>query len=140
VVQPISLGEIREHEARLRKEIAERQSLLKAFSCLRESIGANDKKSDAELLVKSIPASTTESDVPNKNDWGVNTKLVRWAIGHMEGDFTSHDVARFLAEHDQRITMQQIASSFNRLVKRGEVKLLQRSLGQRPSRYRQNET
>jgi hypothetical protein len=134
-VVALSVNQIRKLEDRLRKEIADRQSLLEAVALVREHAeGTNGSGTTRPVVVRSSDA-TTQATPPGPDEFGYNTKLVLWAMNGMDSEFTTSDIETFLSQHDKAITRNQIAMAFHNLEKQGKVERLRRAMGRIPAIY-----
>jgi hypothetical protein len=137
---------IKEREALLDKEIAERQKLKEAYRLVREDLerqgsnGANAAPADDDgidffsVLPDEEPRATYGP--PTEKEYGENTKLVRRAISKMTDDYTIRDIHSYLRTHGHDLGINPIATVLNRLKNNGEIKVRVPGAGRRPTLFK----
>jgi uncharacterized protein (UPF0335 family) len=137
-MSPQTIEEIRKIEARLAKEISERQALIEAYRTVREDLsrhgnsnGANQHDGGVDLLL--VPHHPTGAA---EKGYGENTRLVRQAISKMPIDYNIRDIYNYLRGHGYQIGVNPIATVLMRLKKKGEIQEAQAGRGRRPAVFK----
>ena len=160
----LTIDEILEHEERLRREIVERECLLAAFKVLHGYFANGQGPKSLELgpLVSvlalsppavALPERTAELPAPPPPPpppapyihpeltaigfrFGNGTKIVRWAIRRMTGDYSLRDVADLLKREGCLMRPSEISVVLTRLKSRGEIEEITAGKGRRAAIFR----
>jgi hypothetical protein len=141
-----TIDQVIEHQERLAREIAERESLLTVFkvlySCaairLLRDAPASLPPSMAETFP--IPAPAPPYLHPDLQSWqdetGGLSAAVRWAIERMTADYSLREIHALLKREGFFIRPGQVSAVLTRLRKRGEIEMIQYGHGPTPDTYR----
>jgi hypothetical protein len=142
--------EIKTYRQKLEEEIRHKAALLEAYKLVEADIESRDVPPVEKPPVES--ANATENAKPqsevatngavhngsNGNSYGENSRIVRNAISHMEGNYSVRTLYSWLKVRGVPIAKDQVGTVLNRLREKGEITVCRYGSGRRPTTYKVN--